>query len=380
MFQQGKILYGVQRFRIDSRKSMVGASISVPKEKGENAIFSPILDALVLGGISILCFAVLQAMEMLTPFMHADSKVMTAVFILGLLVNQPHYSATYYRVYRNSAEAKRYPIVAFWVPLVLGLIGIACFFSPSGIAPWFCKAYFLTVAYHYSGQSYGIALIFAHKAGIAVTRLLKLCVGLPIYASGLLFLIGDEVIANHREFYDVKMPMIGFAMWHYLIAIFIVVLGMFAYIGINLKLGAERKRLPMIVHIIVLSQLIWFSFGLRLEVFILFVPLFHCLQYLLVTTYFRFQELVRNGELIPASSLSFLKSFYFWRYYGSLVVLGLVMFNLIPTTVGWTKVCTADFAFAIIYSFINLHHFLLDGEIWKLRKPEVGKALIEKVA
>lgn len=359
---------------------MVGASISVPNQKREISIFSPFLDAFVLGGVSILCFAVLQTMEVLTPFMHANSNVMQAVFIFGLLINQPHYSATYYRVYRSAEEARRYPVVAFWMPLVLGLIGIACFFSPTGLAPWFCKAYFLTVAYHYSGQSYGVALIFAHKAGIAVTRLLKLCVGLPIYSSGLLFLIGDEVISNHREFYDVKMPMMGFAMWHYLIAIFIVVLGVFAYVGINLKLASERKKLPLIVHIIVLSQLIWFSFGLRLEIFVLFVPLFHCLQYLLVTTYFRFQELVRSGQLIAAPSLNFLKSLYFWRYYGSLIVLGVIMFNLIPQAIGWTKVCTADFAFAIIYSFINLHHFLLDGEIWKLRKPDVGKALIEKIA
>lgn len=359
---------------------MVGASVSVSKPKGEIAIFSPILDVLVLGGVSICCFAVLQAMEILTPFMHADSNVMTLVFVLGLLINQPHYSATYYRVYRSIAEAKQYPIVAFWMPLVLAFIGLACFFSPSGIAGWFCKAYFLTVAYHYSGQSYGCALIFAHKSEIAVTKLMKLCIGLPVYSSGLLFLIGDEVLSNHREFYDVKMPVIGFAMWHYLIAIFIVVLGVFAYIGINIKLASERKRLPMIVHIILLSQLIWFSFGMRLEVFVLFIPLFHCLQYLLVTSYFRFQELVRSGQMMPAPSLTFLKSFFFWRYYGFLIVLGVVMFNLIPHAIGWTKVCTADFAFAIIYSFINLHHFLLDGEIWKLRKPDVGKALIEKVA
>lgn len=360
---------------------MVGASISIPKPKREIAIFSPFLDFVILGGVSILCFAVLQTMELLTPFMRADDRIMQMVFVFGLLINQPHYSATYYRVYSSLSEAKRYPIVAFWMPLVLGLILVGCFFSPTGIAPWYCKAYFLTVAYHYSGQSYGVALIFAHKAGIAVNRVLKLCLGIPIYASGLLFLIGDEVISRHSEFSGVKMPMIGFTMWMYLAAIFILVLGFFAYIAMNVALARDGKKLPLIVHIVVLSQVIWFSIGLRLEIFVLFVPLFHCMQYLLVTTYFRFQELVRGGQLSPApSTVGFLKSTFFWRYYIWLIVVGALMFNLIPHALSWMNVCTVSFGFAVIYSFINLHHFLLDGEIWKLRKPDVGKALIEKVA
>ena len=34
-------------------------------------------------------------------------------------------------------------------------------------------------------------------------------------------------------------------------------------------------------------------------------------------------------------------------------------------------------AAAVGLSFLNLHHFLMDGRVWKLRKPEVGKVMMQ---
>jgi len=352
---------------------MVSSSAAITGQP--RGIFSPAVDLLVLGGVSMLCFAICQAIDLVTPMLKVNNLGIQIIFYLSLVINQPHYSATYYRVYRSWSETKRYAVVALWLPILLSGIAVACFFS-SDLAGWFCKAYFLTVSYHYAGQTYGIALIFAHKAGLTVNRFLKVCFGLPIYSSAAVYLIGDEVITKRQYFLDVHLPMFHFPLWMYLTALFFLVIGVGVYVAMSFMLASQNKKIPLIVHIVVLTQLIWFTVGMRLELFTLLVPLFHCLQYLLITTYFRFQELVRSGQMPSMSGLAFFKSGYFWKYYVMLVVFGLVFFNGIPQLLTFLKVSKGEFAYAIIYSFINLHHFLLDGEIWKLRKPDVGKALL----
>lgn len=355
---------------------MVGASITLEQPQKKAVIFSPLIDLFVLGGVSVLFYAIFQAIDASTPFFMPDANGLQVIFVLSLLVNQPHYSATYYRVYRSWEQTKRYSVVSIWIPIVLVLISIWCFLAPSTVAGWFCKIYFATVSYHYAGQTYGVALIFTHKAGIQVDRLLKICMGVPIYTSAVLWLIGDETVSNRRMFSSVALPTFGFPNWTYVIALFVLIVGIGLYIAMSVYVARTERKLPLIVHIVVLSQLLWFTMAPRLEYFALYVPFFHCLQYLLITTYFYFQELVKSKKIATVSAMDFFKTLYFWRYYAVLIVVGLIIFNAIPFLLSYFKLSSSDFAYAIVYSFVNLHHFLLDGEIWKLRKPDIGKALI----
>lgn len=358
---------------------MVGASTSFAQGTKGN-IFSPLLDFAVLGAVPLILFLVFQIIDMISPYLTANKFGLEALVWLSYIINQPHYTATYYRVYRSWSETRRYAVAAIWAPLLLILLVIGCFAAPTVVAPWFCKAYFLTVSYHYAGQNYGIGLILTHKAGIKVDRLLKVCIGMPIYTSALVYLIGDEVVFKRQYFLDVPLRMIGFPQWSYLLALAIFIISVFFYIAASIVLAKEKRKIPLIVHVLVLSQIIWFTVGTRLELFVLFVPLFHCVQYLMITTYFRFQELSRSGQLQLPNSFQFFRTIYFWRYYAILIIVGLILFNLIPWLISYSKIATQTFVYAIIYSFVNLHHFLLDGEIWKLRKPDVGNTLLESKA
>ncbi len=358
---------------------MVGASTSFSQRTKGN-IFSPLFDLAVLGVVPLICFLVFEAIDAISPFLTASKFGIEALVWLSYVINQPHYTATYYRVYRSWNETKRYAGAAIWAPLLLLLLVVGCFVAPTVVAPWFCKAYFLTVSYHYAGQNYGIGLILTHKAGIKVDRLFKVCLGLPIYTSALVYLIGDEVVFKRQYFLDVPLHMLGFPQWSYLLALSVFIISVFCYIIGSVVLAKDNRKIPLIVHILVLSQVIWFTVGTRLELFVLFVPVFHCVQYLMITTYFRFQELNRSGKIQIPDPFQFFKSPYFWRYYAILIIVGLILFNLIPWAISSSKVATQSFVYAVIYSFVNLHHFLLDGEIWKLRKPEVGNTLFESKA
>jgi hypothetical protein len=66
------------------------------------------------------------------------------------------------------------------------------------------------------------------------------------------------------------------------------------------------------------------------------------------------------------------------RYYGIIVAGGLLALWLMPwlarTRGGLLGLANAPLEFTII-SFINLHHYFIDGVIWKLRDPEVRRDL-----
>src|SRR5262249_50523892 len=65
-----------------------------------------------------------------------------------------------------------------------------------------------------------------------------------------------------------------------------------------------------------------------------------------------------------------------WAYWGTLVVGGLALFLPVPwlASYGWH----ADFTISvfIVASIVNIHHFMIDGVVWKLRNPRVGQMLV----
>lgn len=338
-------------------------------------MFSQLGDIFVLGGISIFLYGVCVAVDRASPFLKIHPNVVQAVIVCTWLINYPHYTATYHRAYRSMGEVKRHPIVAIWLPAIMLALLAATFVFPSALGGWYCKAYFLTVAYHYAGQSYGISLIFCRRAGIDVNKFFRVCLGLPIYSSAILYIIGDELMVHRNSFLGIEMPMFHYPFWSYLLAYFGVAIGCVVYIAMTVYQRSISEKVPLVVHIIVLAQLIWFTVGMRLELFLLLVPTLHCLQYLLITTYVRFKEESGEGKLSAKSANQFFKTGQFWKYYGLLITGGLLLFIGIPYLISFLKLATFQFGNAIIYSFVNLHHFLLDGEIWKLRKNDIGKAI-----
>ncbi|MBX9666502.1 MAG: hypothetical protein K2X93_02740 [Candidatus Obscuribacterales bacterium] len=338
-------------------------------------MFSQLGDIFVLGGFSIFLYGVCVAVDRASPFLTIHPNVVQAVIVCTWLINYPHYTATYHRAYRSMGEVKRHPIVAIWLPAIMLALLAATFVFPSALGGWYCKAYFLTVAYHYAGQSYGISLIFCRRAGIDVNKFFRVCLGLPIYSSAILYIIGDELMVHRNSFLGIEMPMFHYPFWSYLLAYFGVAIGCVVYIAMTVYQRSISEKVPLVVHIIVLAQLIWFTVGMRLELFLLLVPTLHCLQYLLITTYVRFREESGEGKLSAKSANQFFKTGQFWKYYGLLITGGLLLFIGIPYLISFLKLATFQFGNAIVYSFVNLHHFLLDGEIWKLRKNDIGKAI-----
>ena len=131
------------------------AAISTPKSNPY--IVGKLFDMLILtGSVSLMMFPFI-------PFFDQPSNV-PYLWVTSTLFNNPHYSATYERVYSSWKETKAYTWGAIVAPLILLVLLFCSCNSP--LATWYCTAYLITSGFHYSGQTYGLTLISAGKSGI----------------------------------------------------------------------------------------------------------------------------------------------------------------------------------------------------------------------
>lgn len=365
--------------RLDQRQTD-----DTPRKSGRDLyFFSGATDLLLLGGTSVILYLLLTGFQVT----ERTAWSMQLALFLSYVCNYPHYAASYQRLYSSWSEAKKYPDVAFVWPAIFLALACASLMLPGVIAPWYCKLILIVNGYHYSGQTYGIALIFARKAGIVFNRLQKLALAGPIYISWLYPTSAANTIASPREeFYGVDIPSLCMPVEivDYLYRGFSI--AVLVYAALTLWCSFKKKQhLPFVFHLVVATQLIWFSIGSGNDYFNEFVPFFHCMQYLVIVTYFYFRSLTAKtaqsqdatdvSALGADTPLKFLASGQFTQYYCQLILIGVALFWLIPHVLALTHVCDILLAQAVVITFINLHHFFIDGAVWKLKRPDVGQPL-----
>ena len=94
----------------------------------------------------------------------------------------------------------------------------------------------------------------------------------------------------------------------------------------------------------------------------------HSAQYLWITSYYQRREARAKGE--PS-----------WRmaaYFVALIAGGIALFIPGPWLVSYVFHYDFTTSFLIFTALVNIHHFLLDGAIWKLRDSRVASLLIDR--
>ena len=337
-------------------------------------LFGPRVDYLFAGSLTFLIFLPLLVLNVTTP----TPAVVGTLLILGnVLVNSPHYAATYYRVYRGKAEILEYPLEAVVAPAVLALVAAACFVFPTSLTPWVAFVYLATSGYHYAGQTYGVSMIFLGKSGAKLTTLQKRILRAPIYAAYAYSVINMNVAGSKpSRVLETLVPMLNIPATVLVAAGAVVGVTVVMFVGLNLWFyRLNRRGLPTVVNTIVAAHVVWFTMT-QFPILIAFVPFLHCLQYLFVTAFFDFKE-QRAQRTGPELTLAhYFRSTMFFRYYATQVAVGLGLFIFLPIVLTSAGAGPRVLVGAVVISVLNLHHFILDGAIWKRRSPTVRKPLL----
>jgi tetratricopeptide (TPR) repeat protein len=297
-----------------------------------------------------------------------------AFYFLALLFNYPHFMATVYRAYHTHTEFEKYRIFTVHIALLLALAGVlAHAWFP--LLPWIFTLYICWSPWHYTGQNFGLLMLFARRSGLAPSSTERNAIHLSFIASFLLLMLsfhtgpsGDPLILS-----------LGLPAKFTLPARAVLALFFIAATGWALTSMARRSSLRAILapFTLAVTQFLWFLLPALIELFsghevpqtryssgILAV--LHSTQYLWITSYYQAREARAAGDT----------HFKFWRYMVTLIAGGIALFIPGPWIV--SRVFRVDFAasFLTFTALVNIHHFILDGALWKLRDSRVASLLL----
>jgi tetratricopeptide (TPR) repeat protein len=297
-----------------------------------------------------------------------------AFYFLALLFNYPHFMATVYRAYHTRTEFEKYRIFTVHIALLLALAGVVAH-AWFPLLPWVFTLYICWSPWHYTGQNFGLMMMFARRSGLAPSSTERNAIHLSFVASFLLLMLsfhtgpsGDPLILSLDLAAKFTLPARA------VLALFFI-----AATGWALTSMARRSNLRAIVAPLTLAvtQFLWFLLPAMIELFsghevpqtryssgILAV--LHSTQYLWITSYYQEREARAAGDT----------HFKFWRYLVTLIAGGIALFIPGPWIV--SRVFHVDFAasFLTFTALVNIHHFILDGALWKLRDSRVAALLL----
>ena len=304
--------------------------------------------------------------------------------LLILLLSTPHYGATLVRVYEQRAERRAYAFFTVWTTLVLLVLFVWGVQDPV-IGTLLFTAYLTWSPWHYTGQNYGIAVMFMRRRGFDSPMGKRWLYASFIGSYALTFVVMHRADGAPRALAEggVHLARLGIPAWFADAAIPVLAgIWIVALVGAGwqmLRRGRARDLLP--VGLLALSQALWFTvpdlarslggepgvealdFDYRAFCFN-WVVVAHAVQYLWITSYYARGE--SNRTSMP-------------RYLLKTLLAGNVAW-LVPALVfapqllgGAVSELTVGL---LVASLVNLHHFILDGAIWKLRKSKIADILI----
>jgi hypothetical protein len=298
------------------------------------------------------------------------------------LVSAPHYGATLLRVYDRRADRRGY--FAFSVVATAALLVV---FGYALVDRWtgsiFATIYLTWAAWHYTGQNYGIAAMFLRRRGVELDPLSRRILHASFTLSFLLVFLGMHGQSAAAVDPRVEISLIPLAIPKAFndIAIPLVLL---AYFGTTIAwiaiLSRRCQRISDLLPTLLISgiQSLWwtipysvlyFERGTGLipldwqwrNDFFVWVAAGHAAQYLWITSYYARASGKWDGQT---------------RYYGRVLLAGSAVWAL-PALAFAPGRADFDWNFALLLAAaVNIHHFILDGAIWKLRQSKVARVLI----
>ncbi len=200
---------------------------------------------------------------------------------------------------------------------------------------------------------------------------------LVIYGTFLLPTMRFEAGFGESEYYGIAYPTLGLPAWAPQIALAWLSLCGLGLVAMLIRWNRRGQALPpAIVFLPALTQFVWFVPGSRLVAFNEFVPMFHSLQYLFIAWTLQLKERLDFDGIAPS------RRYVMWetvRWLLMNIVGGLLLFETLPLVFSLTGAPTA-FVTGVILAAVQVHHFFVDGVIWKLKTPTVSSPLMVNVS
>ncbi len=354
----------------------IAAAPSVPPAPAPGSsgswIYGPWLDLLI--GCGAWSAPLLAVALLMTPA-HTHAWAM-AFYLLAIVFNYPHFMATIYRAYHTRADFEKYKFVTLHVTLLLVLTGIVMHASPR-FFPWLFTLYICWSPWHYSGQNYGLLMMFARRSGAEITAGERRWLRGAFVASYLMLLASFETGGSTDPLIlSLGLPTrITFP----LRLAFGVAFAIFTFLGFRRLIRTMGARQLIAPLTLAFTQFLWFVLPTLLELnSVSQVPqtryssgilaVLHSAQYIWITSYYQRREARAARQ----------KNWHIATYFATLIAGGIALFIPGPWLVSYLFHYDFTTSFLIFVSLVNIHHFILDAKLWKLRDKRVAALLVDQ--
>src|ERR1700730_16605327 len=118
-----------------------------------------------------------------------------AFYFLAPLSNYTHFMATVYRAHHTRDAFQKYSLYTVHVALLLAVAGVVTHLWYA-LLPWIFTLYICWSPWHYSGQNFGLLMMFARRAGVAPTETERRALRLSFIASYILLMLSFHTGAS----------------------------------------------------------------------------------------------------------------------------------------------------------------------------------------
>jgi hypothetical protein len=313
-----------------------------------------------------------------------DTHLLEALAIAAVLgthtLGETHTVATLVRVYNKEDSRQRFSLYTHWAALAFGALALAGLFVP-GVTAIMAKIYLLWVVQHFTAQTYGLFLLYCYKNNYTLNKLEK----------NVLFVLMNTTAAfailrqlTYKEwsangFLGQKIPFWGPippSLLH-MVAIALALIVVAFTLLVLRKAITQKQVIPLPAALLVFTGLLIFVVAKPVTgILWLYVPAFyHGSQYLVLTSAAYFKEKRLPDSTNQAQLVSMFLQSEGLRYHAFLILGAVFLYIGVPRLLqefGFDYALT----FATIFTVVNLHHFLTDQAIWKLRDPKLRQLLV----
>ena len=332
------------------------------------ALISPLIDALCVGGLSLL---------LLLPLLLSGRADLVIVGVgmqawIAALVNMPHFMASYRLVYRNRETINAHRWAAIYVPLIL--IAYIAFAVWQSQKTDLYVSILMTVqggylAWHYTGQAWGMMATYTYLDGRSFQTVER-----RLVRGGLYLLLAWHVAWFFRwGFGETRFgPMLESL--YFILSVLSAVALVAGLVGLAM-MKARTGRFPPARALIAWGAIfVWYAAMARDPRAIFWVQIAHALQYLMFPVRVEINRTRRSG-----SGQSRLVT-HMAAYLILLVAVSVAMAVWIPAramdvVADWLGRRPGEVTALSLLAFLNVHHYFTDGVMWKLRNPAVREDL-----
>jgi hypothetical protein len=382
----------------------------VPAPTTPRALTTRALDFWLLGGASLVVWMAMFTAERFRDSAVVDRQlqnVALAALSLALIVNYPHFLASYKLAY---SRGRSFIFENWWqlvvVPIALAGLFVAAYvfydvpgerlppvaWASESLRDWGANAQVVarprlgellltaafhlmvvTIGWHYTKQVFGCTVVYANFDGYTLTPAQRVLLRRALFTVWAMSLVDFNIAGDWRNFggfsyssfdlpdvlHPISQIVVAGAVW--------LVCRRILYA--NYRATGQLPSVNMVVPAIALCVW-WLPLTRQEEFFYLLAPLFHSLQYLAFVYKMEDARLrERRHRAIGAAVLV-----------GGVVTAGWLAFDAVPAAadarLGTLAAWQTPFFLAAAYLFINIHHYFIDNVIWRFKDPKVRAYLL----